>query len=1176
MSSWENMDEREQLEQSIADLEAQRTILGDAVVEAALEPLRESLARIIAREGAIDNQPSERRIVTILFCDVTGSTALAEQMDPEEWTGIMNAAFKYLNESVVRYDGTVARLMGDAILAFFGAPVAHEDDPERAVLAGLDILEGIGPLREQLERERALDFNVRVGINTGLAVVGEVGSDIRGEYTAMGDAVNVAARMEQTAAPGTIQISEETYQHVASLFEVEKLGGVQVKGKSRPIQAYRVIQSKPGAVKKRGLDDIGLTSPLVGREDEMAAMRTAVQRLVEHGEGGLVLIFGEAGIGKSRLKDELGLTIGESVRWLEGSTLSFSQTLSYWPFQEILRDFADITDDDDETAAWFRLEQSITRLHSEKTDDILPYLASLLALEVREPYLERVQYLEAEDLGRQIYLTCLRFFEQLALEQPLMLVFEDLHWMDDASARLLEHLLALIERVPLLMLGLSRPEPGSIGERLAQIARQNYADRYTELRLTSLPAEASQAMVENLLMVADLPGQMRQSILSRAGGNPFFLEEIVRTLIEAGAVARDPGTSRWHATEAGMAMLLPDTIQGMLMARVDRLAEEEKGVLRTASVVGRSFLYRVLREVVETDDELNESLASLETADLIQEKQRMPELEYIFKHALAQEAVYESILLRTRRKLHQQVAQTIEFLFADRLEEFYGLLAYHYAQAEAWEEALDYLLKAGDMASQVAADGEALAHYHQALSAYERAFGEQWDPLQRAKLARKIGQALFRRGEHEQALENLKQALSLLDRPLPESTWGIRLGILAEAAKQIILRLLPGLLKKAGGLDEHPGEVECIAAYESIVWVDLVGKPKRFLLDTLRALNLAERINHPEHATFGYIFLGGGLVLVGRFGLAERYARYALDLTEKIDNPGVLADVHNILTVIASFQGQVERALEHGRIAAQLLRKAGSIRGWGNANLIVGETKVYTSQYAEAAQIADEVIKVGQDSGDLQVKAWGYGVRGLVERYTRAPEVAIESYRRAYELAAKVPDYIGQVDALVMIGHNYLLMDQVELALASLNEAEHLSRAHNVFGGRFESRICISFACAYLMGVEMAREGEQKPYLEKAIRACKEARRRVRSYRPYAAEAFRLQGSCDWLRGRTQQARQWWDKSLDMASEIGQPYEQAMTYWEIGLRLEDSTHLAKAKMLLNEIGARHSLLDMNP
>ena len=749
--------ERKRLEQSISAVESQRAILGDEAADAAVSALRRELSALDGSEMEPgQREESERRVVTVLFSDVVGSTALAGQVDPEEWTGIMNMVFERLNKPVDRYGGTVARLMGDAILAFFGAPTAHEDDPERAVLAGLAILENIEPLRERLNREKGIDFNVRVGINTGLVVVGLVGSEIRGEYTAMGDAVNLAARMEQTAAPGTVQIAEDTYRLVASLFKTEALGEIQVKGKIRPVPAFRVLGRKAKPGRPRGLEERGLSSPLVGRDAEVATLEERIEQLRERNEGGVVLVFGEAGVGKTSLVGEVRRRAGDGLRWLEGHTLSFGQSLSYWPFREMLWGFTRISERDEEETAWTKLEQNVTRLFSEGVDDYLPYLASLLALEIREPYREKVAYLDAEALGRQVYLASRRFFEHLAQTKPLVLLFEDLHWMDDASARLLEHLLPLVEHVPLLIVGLSRPESGTAGQRIGQLASGEHADRYMELQLSRLPPGESRLLVQNLLRVDDLPAHVRQRIVDRAGGNPLFLEEIIRTLIDSGAVDRDSRSGRWRATESIGTLQLPDTVQGVVIARVDRLAEEVKQVLRTASVVGRSFLYRLLREVMKLERELDRELATLQDFDLIREKQRQPELEYIFKHALAQEAVYESILLETRQHLHRSVAEAIEALFRERLEEFYGLLAYHYARAEAWKQALDYLLTAGDRAGQIAADGEALDHYRQALAAYEQAFGDRWDPLQRATLERKMGQALFRRGEHAQSQDHVR------------------------------------------------------------------------------------------------------------------------------------------------------------------------------------------------------------------------------------------------------------------------------------------------------------------------------------------------------------------------------------------------------------------------------------
>ncbi len=1169
--------ERRRLEQSISAIESQRAVLGDEAADAAIAALRRERSAL----DEIESEPgrpteSERRVITILFSDVVGSTALAEQVDPEEWARVMNAVFEQLNEAVDRFGGTVARLMGDAILAFFGAPVAHENDPERAVQAGLAILENIEPLRQSLKREKKINFNVRVGINTGLVVVGEVGSEIRGEYTAMGDAVNLAARMEQTAAPGTIQLSEDTYRHVAPLFETEALGEIRVKGKSRPVPTYRVLGRKAEPGRLRGLEARGLRSPLVGRDAEVATLEERIEQLQTAKEGGVVLIFGEAGLGKTTLVREVrGRAGGNGLNWLEGHTLSFGQSLSYWPFREILWDFAGISEDDEEDAAWDKIEHNVTRLFPDDAADYAPYLASMLALEVREPYREKVAYLDAEALGRQVYLASRRFFERLALERPLVLFFEDLHWMDDASARLLEHLLPLVERAPLLIIGLSRPESGMAGDQIARLVSEEYPERYAELQLSRLPPEESRTLVENLLSIDDLPAHVRQRIVDRAGGNPFFLEEIIRTLIDTGAVARDARSGRWRATKSIEILQLPDTVQGVVIARVDCLAEEVKEVLRTASVVGRSFLYRLLREVTKLDRELDKELATLQEIDLIREKQQQPELEYIFKHALAQEAVYESILLETRHHLHRGVAETIEALFGERLEEFYGLLAYHYARAEAPERALEYLLKAGDTAGQVAADAEALTYYQQALAAYEQAFGKDWDPLERATLERKMGQALFRRGEHVEAQERLKQALTYLGHPPPSSRWAVRRAILVEVIQQALIRLALRLMSKPGGSENFANERERLSAYDTLFWIDVVGDQERFILDTLKALNLWERIGHPDGSFFGYSGLTVAFDFLGQYALSRRYHRLAMKVAQEQQQPLALGYVHQGLTAHYSWLGLPEKALEHGDKASYYHREAGFLRGRGTANFLMAETLIYQGLVVEAEAKANEVLVIGREGGDTQLETWGLLFLGMVQRLAGDQEEAIATFRRCDEIARSVPDYASRVQVRTMTGHCHLDMDRLEAALDALHEAERIIQGHKVIGGRFISMVQVGQARANLLVAETEGQRGRKVNLAQAQRACRNARKSTRKYRPFRAEAFRYQGTYEWLAGRERQAQRWWEKSLALAGEIDQPIERAMTYLEMGRRKGKPDLLRQAKDILVEIGARPDLLDID-
>ena len=544
------------------------------------EPLAEGAGPYRAGRGV----QGERRIITVLFCDVKDSTAMAEQLDPEDWAEIMNEAFEYLNAPVYRYEGTVARLMGDAILAMFGAPFAHEDDPQRAVMAGLDILEEIHPFCDRIKREYGLDFNVRVGINTGPVVVGDIGSDMSTEYTAMGDAVNVAARMEQTARPGTVQVSGETHKLVAPLFEFESLGDIEVKGKSEPVPAYRVLGRKSQPGRLRGIE--GLSAPLVGRDKEIETLKQLVAE-VRLGRGHIVSLIGEAGLGKSRLIAEVRAewekqTEGGS-NWLESRGISYDATRPYSLFQQRVRQVFGVEDDD--TTEVIRQKIAKNLQHLEPDQLALCTAAAEMLLAARAPLDE--PELPAEALKRELFEALSNIWRNEASKAPLVMVFDDLHWADPASVKLLLHLFELAEEVPILFICAFRPYRQAPGWQIKQTADTDYPHRYTEFSLNPLSNEDSDALVNSLLAVSDLPPQLLQLVLQKTEGNPFFCEEVVRTLIDSGAVVRDESGMHWRATTRVEEISIPDNLQALLTSRIDRLDTDVRQTLQLASVIGR-------------------------------------------------------------------------------------------------------------------------------------------------------------------------------------------------------------------------------------------------------------------------------------------------------------------------------------------------------------------------------------------------------------------------------------------------------------------------------------------------------------------------------------------------------------------------------------------------------------
>ena len=451
------MSERGQLEQAIAALETQRAILGDVVVDAALSSMRQQLAELeLAERKPVPALEGERKLVTIMFADISGFTALAETMDPEAVRDLINACFDHLVPVIEKYEGTVDKFVGDAIVALFGAPVAHENDPERALRTALEMKGELAAFNASCHTDLGLHF----GINTGLVIAGGIGSEGRQEYSVMGDAVNVASRLEEVSERGAILVGPDTYRLTAPLFEFETLELIQVKGKAEPVAIYRLLTSKVVSGKVRGI--VGLESPLVGRQAEFCALQDAVERL-RAGVGGIVTIVGEAGIGKSRLVAELRRgAVTSPLQWLEGRCLSYGTSIAYLLWLDALRSVLGMSVEDPPLVVRDTLRQWVQTLCPDHLDDVYPYLGRLMSLPLEEEDESALQNLEGEALKMGTFRAVETLIECAANDRPLIIVCEDLHWADPTSMELLERLLALTDRAPLLILCIFRPETDTV------------------------------------------------------------------------------------------------------------------------------------------------------------------------------------------------------------------------------------------------------------------------------------------------------------------------------------------------------------------------------------------------------------------------------------------------------------------------------------------------------------------------------------------------------------------------------------------------------------------------------------------------------------------------------------------------------------------------------------------
>lgn len=1082
------------------------------------------------------NVRGERRTVTVLFADLSNFTQLAERLDPEDVAALIRECFREVIEEIRARDGWLEKHIGDAVLAVFGAPVAHEDDPVRAIRAALAIRDRVTALSDRLADRIGEPLDVHVGVNTGLAVIVPAIEHGDGDdFIVVGDTITTAARLQQNAGPGQILVGERTWSATEWCCEYQRQPPLKLKGKQGRIPAWACLglRSSDGA---GGQAARVARSPLVGRAAERAVLERCVTQLTE-GRGGFVLVTGDPGIGKTRLLAEAQAKAEErGLLWLQGRTVSYGEPAAYAPFVEILRAVAEIGGEDDDATAWRKLERCVLELFAgEETNEILPYLAMMLSIELPTKLGASVKYLEGGGAGLQIFRATRRLCERLARRQPVALVFEDWHWADETSAALLEHLLPVSGSAPVLFCCSTRAEQSSV----TTLQRRAYElvphDRIVVLELEPLRPADARKLVTDLAERERLSTGHVDEIVETADGNPFFIEEIVRSL--------EGGKHRPGHLE------IPDTLRGAIIARVDRLPTETADVLRAASVLGRSFSYRLLAEV-GSETAVDRALDELVEVDLVREAADEGERQFAFKHAVTQEIVYDNILLAERREMHGHVANVLETVFEDRLDELAGTIAFHYTQAEEWDRAQAFLFRAGDHAGSIAASAEALTYYGRALEAYSHAPGHELDAEERAKLDRKIGEAFFRRGEHDKATEYLERALACLGGYWRTPT-GVRLRIARAASVQLWHRLLPLPRYREVSDEPDPWMDELSRILDTLGWIYFFSNPERIVLDSFRQLNVAERRGHRLAMVRASTGLGFAFDAVAMRRTADAYHRRAVELCERLENPrsvgiAYLGLAHHQRYQLAAF----DQALENYTRAENECRRAGDIRSRMGAMLMLAEVTGLKGDLDTSLGYGRRMIEVAEDAGDTQVGGWGHHATGRAFYLAGELEQAREHLERGGELSERVPDYQALVVAQGNLGLTLIEQGNVDEALDVLERAHQLAQERRLRS--FASTDMLKgLAEGYLTLAERAVAQERERLLRRAKRACRALARQRKLDRAVPPALLRLQGKYRWLRGERAKAEKLWRRSVATAEALGLPLESESTRREAGSYVDD-------------------------
>ena len=1142
--------------------------------------------KILTTRSAMEG---ERKRVTVLFADVAGFTSISEKLDPEEVHQIMDGCFKILMDEIHNHQGTINQFTGDGVMALFGAPVAIENHAQNACQAALAIQSAIRDYGKELKSKSGIDFKIRIGLNSGPVIVGSIGDDLRMDYTAIGDTTNLAARMESMAEPGTILVSPITYKRVNQQFEFKPLGETEVKGKKEPLEVYVLIKARADRPHP-GLDR-QIFSEMVGRDNDLSKLELQVIKSA-NGEGSVVNIIGEAGIGKSRLIAELrNSSVMKRVTLLEGRAISIGRNLSFHPIINLLKRWAHIKDEDTSATALSKLETAIRNVCQEDSNDIFPFMATLMGMKLSGRHAERVSGIEGEALEKLIFKNMRDLLIKTTELTPLVVVIEDLHWTDTSSIELLESLFRLAETQRILFINVFRPNHPETGDRIIETIKEKLPDRYIKIHLQPLNEQMGEMLINNMLNIKGLQQAVVDQIIQRAGGNPFFIEEVVRSFIDEGAVVKANG--EFSVTEKMEKMVIPHTINDVLMARIDRLDGNTRNLVKVASVIGRSFFYRILTEVANTVDGIDNRLSYLKQIELIREQQRMEELEYLFKHALAQEAAYESILFQRRKELHLKTAASIEKIFTERLHEFFGVLSYHYSSGDDFDKAEEYMLKAGEEALKSSASNEALHYYQKAMKLYVNKHGEAIDNHKLASMEENIGYAFMNKGFYVEAVDYFDRCAVHRGEKKNRNLIFIIPKLIINLFSILLNLYLPPIRRK-----KIPTETDNQMMQRKLKIATALGliDAKRCFVENIEACKHAFKYDISKSQPYFNMLVGGG-ILFSISGISWQISRKFLDYSWKRiadKNSNILLYVYRLAENIYNcYSGNWKGEIDEGSVNEAL--KIGDFTFATGQLLYLGYMKNELGDFTGCEAIIKRLHQIYEEYNFEHAESDVYVLKTKSLLKKRKIYDAQNYAEKAIIQSNKTKWYGRVVECLGTKSKLEILSGDLDTAKETINEADKLIRQVG------KEAMFVDWSCNHLMGIFlynlsmlenailMDKSNEIKKFRKATLRSGKVVlsytRKKLATER---TESFKLMGTYYWLINKPKMALTWWDQSIREGLRLSEKIEVSRTYFEIGKRLLEPNskykelngitaedYLEKARTLFEEMDLQWDLDELD-
>lgn len=1061
----------------------------------------------------------ERKKLTVLFADLSGFTKISRDLDPEEVRELVNTYFEEFNKPISKYSGIIHKYEGDLIIAIFGVPESHEDDTERAILASLEMLNLIPTLNKKISTKlkREINFDLHIGINTGIVVTGEIGAKEKREWTIMGDTVNLTSRLKDVAKKGEIVVSEPVYRETRHIFEYEELPAVKPKGFDEEIKIYKVIKVKERKEKRRGIG--GLSSKFVGRDKEMKFLVEKFEGLLS-GKGGVIFILGEAGIGKTRLYEEFKKEIGkynEKIEILEGNCLSYTEIIPYYPFLKILKTIFRVTEKDKVDEIKNKLTSMVEEMFKNESQNVLPYILHFFSISL-EKYESKIKYLTPEILKFQTFESIKRLILNFSNTNKTIVTIDDFHWIDKLSLELFEFILSE-NSIKALIIAISRKDKKTY-ETIQKLKNNKHLEVF-EISLEPLDKKSMIELFNNLLNFPDFPEDIKNKIITKSDGIPLYLEEIVKSLLEEKIIFFEE--RKWNFSPQIYNFNIPETIEKIVTSRFDKLDVNLKNTLQIASVFGMSFTAEIIENLCHPNGKnIKDYLEKLEEYELIKKIEKNGTPEYTFKNFIIREVVYNSILKSKRKELHERAANLIEKLYSEKLEEFYEAVADHYFIAENWAKAFEYSLKAAKKAQSKYLNQQAIMFYDRALIC-----------LESEELKEKIDEKIRIFIEKS----DIYMTIGEFDKAIAEAQKGI------DLSREINNKILE--------IESKISLCEVLSIHPSCGYENLLKIAKE-------TLNLSKKAKYERGIGFSLGYIALAYQKLRNYKKSLHYNLKALKIFDRLGENILKANVLNNIGVLYAGLKKYDKVIKFYQKSLIILRELGDKLNEGITLLNIGINYLDLGQYHQSLRYLLKSLSILREVNYAIAEALALYRIGRLYKDTKKYKKSLKYFSEALEKFQEINDKNFEFRTLIDIGNIFTKIKKFDEAENYLKLAEEISK--NLRSDEDLIEMHLAFAELF---IERKEKNDALDHIQKAI----ELAEKIKSDTLFA-KSLLIKSKLELLEKKESKSL---IKSIEIIKKLNDPFSKARLYLEIYEILEsvgDSVgakkFFKKAEKILNK------------